>query len=223
MRTVVINIYDFNELSEKAKENAISNEDISFEYQLIYDEVNETIKQFNNVFGLKSGLHSWFDFRTDNIDDDILELKGLRLRTYLINNFYSQIYTNKYINHKGNLLPICPQQYHPMRRYRLINEGQNKGLYSISYYSNLNISKDCPLTGVCYDNIILEEIYNFIENYRNYQSADFTTFEDLMGYCFDNIKKCVEKEIEYRESREGIKEYLENNNHYEFDIEGNII
>lgn len=225
MKTIEIKLYKFSELSEESKEKAISDyrQSSQFDHQFIYDEAYQTVKKFHEVFGTSEGYNSWLDVRTSHIDDCILELKGLRLRTYILNNFGDGIYQKKYLKH-GKLTTEKPK-YHRMRKVIEIKHGSNKGLFSSSYYSNIQKSKDCALTGVCYDMDILDEFYRFIENYREYPSADYQTFQDLIGYSFESLRISIKNEIEYRESDEYISEEIEANdydNDYRFTENGKL-
>lgn len=97
MKTVTTTIYKFDELTPSAQQKAIEQyrNDGGVYTDFIYDDAYESVKKFNDVFGIKEGRHSWLDYNTGHIDDAILELKGERLRTYIINNFYSTFYERK--------------------------------------------------------------------------------------------------------------------------------
>jgi hypothetical protein len=87
MKTIEIKLYQFSELSESAKQKAIENyrnDNTNEDYSYLYGEAHESVKAFHNVFGTNEGNRSWSTCRFDHIDDNILELTGLRLRKYLI-------------------------------------------------------------------------------------------------------------------------------------------
>lgn len=94
-RTIRVKVYKFNELSNEAKQKAINEARRNVDTSFIYDDAHETVKAFHNVFGTKEGGRSWLDANTGHIDDNIMNLKGLRLRTYVINNFWSELYKGK--------------------------------------------------------------------------------------------------------------------------------
>jgi hypothetical protein len=214
MRTLEINIYQFNELSEAAKERArqwyLNLEDFSF----VYHEAHKTVKEFNDLFDTREGSRSWLDISTNYIEDNILNLSGQRLRTYILNNYSHKLFKKKYLG-SSNLSEVKPK-YHKMRTIREVKQGANKGLFSSYYYSNIQTSNSCVLTGVCYDDDILQPIYDFIEK------PNETTFEDLLNECIESLRISIENEIEYLQSDESVDETIEING-YEFDEEGNRI
>ncbi len=75
---------------------------------------------------------------------------------------------------------------------------------------------DCTLTGVCFDNDILEPIVNFMVKPDNH-----TIFEELIDTCLDNIMKAVQNEVSYWNSKECILEEIKANE-YEFLENGEI-
>lgn len=213
MKTIEIQVYSFNELSQKAKEVAINNyRSKGVETDFIYDDAYQTIKKANELFNISEGRNNWLDFSLNNIDDNILELKGLRLRTYLINNFGDQLYKRKFYTSIGDNKIIN----HPCIKVNKYD--MNKGARVSSsnfYYSRIQKTNSCVLTGVCYDDDFLQPIYNFIDNYKNFPSNKYQTFEYLIEYCFDSLKKSIDNEVDFRNSDEAISEDLEANN-YQF-------
>jgi len=211
MKIIETAVYSFNELNPEAQQTAIDNYRNNGIYtQYNWDEAHKSVKEFCKVFNVSTGSRSWLDVYTGQVDDNILELKGLRLRTYLINNFWSQIYTPKYLKH-SELRTEAPTKWHRMRGYRKIEQGPNKGLISVTYYSSLKREYSCPLTGVTWDMDLLDPIVKFIDKYREYPSAEYQTFKDLLEDGFSGLKKTLEDEDEYKNSDEAIREDLENN------------
>jgi len=217
MKTIELKIYSFSELSEEAQQKAISNyRNNGIDCQYIYDEAYQTIKKANELFNIKEGRNSWLVFSLSHIDDNIMNLKGLRLRKYLINNFelykgkfYAAIGDNRIINH-----PCIKVHKYDMNKGARVSS-------SNFYYSRIQKENSCILTGVCYDDSFLGPMYDFINDYRNFPSANYQTFEDIIQYCFDSLKKDLESEEEYRNSDEAIKEEIEANE-YEFTEDGKI-
>lgn len=182
MKTVQINVYKFDELSESAQRKALDNFEPFIDY--IWEEAIESIKSFVDLFDVKLG-REYTDFRTSHIDDDILNLSGARLMAYLWNNYGADLYKPKYLKHvKGK-----------------------------ARYSRVQVACDCPLTGVCYDMDLLEPIIEAMHKPSKY------TFEQILGFCADNIQRSIEGEIEYRHSDEAKTEDIEANE-YEFTEDG---
>jgi len=208
MKTIRTKVYQFNELTEQAKQKAINdfrNNGIDIDY--IYDEAQNSVKEFHDIFGTKEGDRSWLDVKTGHIEDNIIELTGLRLRTYIINNFGNRLYKGKYFSlwSKTEVSYKYHKEGFPVLKSR---------------YSKVIFDNCCPLTGVCYDNSLLQPIYDLIENYR--EKADYysyMTFETLMNDCFESLEKDIEAECESIQTDEYIAEQIEANE-YDFTKDG---
>ena len=228
MKTRIINIYSFHELSEDAKQNAIQEwRELSYrsnEAQYIYDEAHNSIKEFLSIFPVYTSRNSWLEPSFMNTDDNIMELTGLRLRKWFINNAYQYITKGKYI--KTIYRESVPGNYtkYPFRKKisevknpYMINKGEK---YSISLYSWITITTDYPLSGMCYDYDLLNPIYDFIE-YKDAKNMDYYTFEDVITECFSSLRRSLKAEEEYIYSDKGIIETIEANE-YEFLENGGI-
>lgn len=222
MRTIRTKIYKFEELSNEAQQNAIDtyrNKGIDTDY--IYDEAYNTVKEFHKIFNTKESTNSWLEINASNIDDNILELKGLRLRTYLINNFWDDLYKRKYIN--SYFQETEPKTFNPYRRYKqTFSRKENKNGFWVTLRKKCFFENSCVLTGVCYDDDILQPIYNFIDNYKQLKNYnDSLTFEELLNECLDSLDKSIENEIDGLNTDDSIVQILIDNE-YEFTEEGNI-
>lgn len=206
MKTIQVKLYKFDELSEDSKKKAVAKlYDInSAEY--IYEDAHNTVKKFNEIFGTKDSRNSWLDVSTGQIDDCVLNLTGIRLRTYLLNNFYYALYTRKFLGLLDG-----------RRKQRMaINHKKRDGSGFSQIYSNIQyIQGGCPLTGVCYDEDILGPFYDFINN------PDGRTFEDLIKDGFSALQRAIENEVEYLTSEKGIIENIIANDYY-FTEDGEI-
>jgi len=216
MRTIEITAYKFEELSEEAKKKAIeeyrsNGVDTSYNWNDAY----ESVKKFHEVFGTSEGRNSWLNFMDGGLTDDVFHMKGLRLRTYILNNFGDQIFTPKYL--KAGERTKTEPKHHRMRRVRKTDyDPQGEGNFYSQYYSNIQRYYSCPLTGVCYDMDLLDPFVKFIKK------PDDSDFEDLLNKAFYGLKKSLESEDEYRNSDEAIQEDIEANE-YEFDEDGHRI
>lgn len=217
MRTIRTKIYKFEELNKEAQEIAIDNYRNNFlTFDFIYSDAENTVKAFCDAFNVKSGSHSWLDCNTSNIEDSILNLTGLRLRKYLINNFGDTLYKRKYLKHGKNTEFKKP--HHRMMKQTEIKSGPNKGKFYASYYSNIcKVANNCNLTGMCYDDDIMQPIYDFLE----LRTFDSTNFEDLLNECFDAMRKTLQDEENYMYTSEYITEEIASND-YEFTETGKI-
>jgi hypothetical protein len=201
MKTIEITLYKFEELSEAAQQKAINNyrDEGNNDSEYCYHEAHDTVKKFNDIFNTKYGHESWLDVRTSHIDDNTINLKGLRLRKYIINNYWSQL-------DKGKFFSLWSKTEKSYKHYKEGHPVLKKR------YSKVLFDNSCVLTGVCYDHDILDPIYNLIEKYdpKQHDNLDMETlFED----CFYSLKKSLENEDQYRNSDEYIFEELTNSNH----------
>lgn len=179
MRTETISIYQFSELSEEAKREALDKFEAFTDH--IWDDAHETVKKFCDEFYIKTGHNSWLDYSSNKFDDPINELTGVRLRTWLINN-YGHLFT------EGK----------PFGYY--LGGGKYKHRSKVIF-----VNTCCPFTGVCYDEDILQPLRDFIKK------PDNSNLDDLFYDCFETLRNSIESEIEYRNSDEAKQEDIEAN------------
>ena len=210
MRTIRTKVYSFDELNEDAKQNAIENyRNNGIDSTYIYDDAYNSVKKFHEIFGTKEGNRSWLEISTNHIDDNVCNLTGLRLQKYIINNFGNDIHKGKYFSlwSKTDISYKYYKEGHPVLKSR---------------YSKVMFENCCVLTGVCYDDSLLQPVYNFIHNYK--QMADYYSymdFETLMNACITSLEKDIEGIIDGLNEDSNIEEQI-TNNEYEFTKDGNI-
>ncbi len=204
MRTIRTKVYKFNELNDDAKQKAIENyRNNNLNFDGIYYDAKNTVDAFCEVFNVKTGNRSWLDCNTSNINDDILNLTGLRLRKYILNNFGTTLYKRKYLKTGENTKMF--KNAHRMMRQKEIKSGINKGLFYPVYYSNIFVvGNDCNLTGMCYDFDMMQPIYDFLE----LRSFDNTNFDDLLNSCFDAMRETLKEEENHMQTDEYISEEI---------------
>lgn len=194
MKTRTINIYEFSELSEGAKENALR------QYRESQTEVfwmDKTIQSLKSLFENCNGIslkdwslgeyQSWI--RVEFTNDEVEKFSGKRAMAWIENNLLSNIRISYYGNKRKEL-----------RQY---------GKY---YYAGL--IKPCPFTGYCADDDLLDDLLKEIKSGTDLKTA----FEGLASI----VQKIIQNEWEYQQSEEYIAEYFEANE-YKFDEDGNII
>jgi hypothetical protein len=214
MRIIEQTVYNYLDLllpeNRELKDKIVSKLAESEDTYYIWNEAEQTVKRFLNLIDIPiKTYNSWLEPGFSKVDDNILELSGLRLRTWFINNFQflwkpkyiGCLKTNEYIKHNRIKSPIN------------VNSVGNR---FNPYYSGCQLDNCCVLTGMCYDDDFLKPIYDFIKKPTKYN------LEDVINECFESLKTTIENEIEYRESEEAILETIEANG-YEFDEYGNII
>lgn len=206
--TKVFTYYKFSELSDSAKENAINMvRERNYDNQFYYDEIIESCKAASELLGFKFG-REYTDIRTGHIDDNILELSGARLYTYIINNYGNELFKPKFIKNID--------KHVNWKQFICKKHNSASGPFT-SIYSRNFISKDgCPLTGTCYDYDILKPVYDFLE-----KPEKSTTFEDIYKDIESAISNVFCNTEEWLNSDEFITDTIEAND-YEFYENGKL-
>lgn len=201
MKTVTLEktLYTIHELDERALEKALSDFCASSDYPWA-DENEGTLDVFTNIFPVR--VRKWeyggyscpfIDF-TMTCDDEIADLSGWRLATYIWNNYRHDLYKGKYYS-KGKYV---------------------NGKYTYkARYSKILLDSSCVLTGYCMDDEILAPIYEFLKK------PDSRTFEDLMGDCLDAWVQACNEDYESYFSMENFIDMCDANN-WEFDEYGRL-
>lgn len=191
MRSKTINIYKFDELSEKAQRYAWENSpgfDFGFDC-----EYKQTLKEFEKIFDIKvyrydvGGCYCP-SFAYVKAGDAVgaPENDPLRLARYMWNNYAEYIQKRRYYS-KG----------------RYIN-----GKYTYKYrHSKIQKTMvDLPLTGFCADYDILKPVIECLEYKRFYDSIG-----DLYDDCLHSFFNAWNAEIEYCQTFEYFTEMAEIN------------
>lgn len=172
MRTIQTNIYSFYELSKEAQERAF-NEWLSYAEYPYFDDFNETIKEFENLFNGKIQV-SYLDYNVRNIfynsylDEDIECLKGIRLAKYLWNNFGDILYKGEYY----------ASNYNSKRELK-------------TRRSKVMFKYECPLTGCYTDHCLLDPMVEFMQK----PNEDITLME-LIERCFNSFIREMKDSVE---------------------------
>ena len=89
--------------------------------------------------------------------------------------------------------------------------------YLVNNYAEY-LKGDCPFTGVCYDENLLDPIRAFLKKPTVNQGY---TWQDLVNDCANSLLECLHSEGEYIYSDEGLKDMCEANE-YEFTENGSM-
>jgi hypothetical protein len=208
MKTITVNLYSFNELTEEAKQKAIDSFRDGDNY-FYFNEVEDSVKKVIDLFNLRTGNY-YSDIRTGHIDDCILQLSGVRLCKYLVNNYFTDLFKPEYIKtidgrKKWGKLYFC--------KYFTTKDGKQ---FTQIYSKWKKYSNDCTLTGACYDNDILKPVYDFLS-----KPDKHTTYEDLMQDIGNAISKTYQNVDEWVNSDEFIIDSIEANE-YQFTEDGKL-
>ena len=167
MKKIGMNVYKYEELNDDIKDSLYRKYRDSFEYPWRIEAEN-TLDKFCEIFGIHINYmdidynHVEFtvDYESYEHEEGIAQMSPIRLRTYIINNFFEDIHNKKYI----------------LNRYT--NNAHR--------YSNITYTRDCPLTGYCFDMDILDTIWDFIDNPMKYKYA---TYESILEECLSQYMK----------------------------------
>lgn len=210
MRTVRTKIYKFDELTETAKETAIQYyRNNLMDNSFIYDDAHSTVKAFHKLFGTKESGGRWLEINTAGIDDNVLNLDGLRLQKYIWNNFGKELYKGKYYSlwSETEISYKHHKEGHPVLKFR---------------HSKVMFENSCVLTGMAWDDAILSPVYELLDNYsfkKDYNS--YLDYETLLNDCIASLEKAIDEDIESRNGADFISEEIRING-YEFTKDGHI-
>lgn len=208
-----ITVYSINELSCEAKEKALSKIRSSYEPAWMGEYIESmkkgieafgfTLKNWSINYSCAARSHISID---SDYSDEINELTGVRLRTFILNNFYHVLFE--------------PKKY-VMRITSYKKDGFGN---TIPYKSEKRrISKVflketcCPFTGYCGDEDFLGPIREFILS-----PCKYTTLPNLIESCVEEVLKSMEKDYENQMSDEYLIEHAEANE-YQFTENGKLI
>ena len=213
MKTIEIKLYKFNELSEESKQNAIEKFRSSNDNFFWQSDWQASLDKFCEAFPVKwkeCDVYRGINYSV-TCDDNIAELKGIRLMKYIYNNFEHILFKGKYL--KG----FCYENEKDIKEHvRLKTKKLSNGRYFQSYYSKIEKDNSCVLTGFCGDNDILSPIYEFLKNPK-----ESVTFADVLSDCLETWLKGVRNDYESQQSDEYISDHLEAND-YDFTEDGKI-
>lgn len=219
-QTISTTVYSFDELSDEAKEKAIENERHGRSYfnDIPWaSEYADTLSAFCDRFGIqvkdsgrydgtveiKNGCYPDINGNADawtqrHYDISGESVRGLRLRTFILNNFSDVLYELK-------------KQY--VRGY--VPHYANK--HRISHVFTTETC--CPFTGFCADDDMLQPMWDFIAN----PTSKPPTYDlnDLMDDCVSAWNRAWEDECKYYFSDECIIEYLRESD-YQFTEDGEL-
>ena len=198
MKTVTMQAFCISELSGSAKTNALAEvlRIYDGDTSLIYEEASETVKAFCEATGAKTSNRSWLEFeRMISYRPHEDDLVGIRLRTWVINNWYALLFERK--------------AYKSKKRVRFSRIAKVKA--------------ECPFTGTLYDDVMLEPIRKFVSDFRGSDKCPHATdIRDLMNRCFSALGDCILNDVEYVQSDEYLTS-LADMHELNFDKNGKIL
>lgn len=209
MKEIVLKLYEFDELSKDSQEKIIERERWNVMEQCMDcygSEYRASLKSFEKLTDTEAC--DWdvnycgysFDFKYND--------QPIYVNPYDGNDIYPDEVSGKilfrYIN--NNIMPyVTKNRYYSKSKY-IDGKYQCKDRYSKILLEN----NSCPLTGMCYDQDILDPIIRYYEAWNSYPE-DFSLM-DLIEQCYDNFFKSWHEEYEYwADDEDAIREELHHN------------
>ena len=190
MRTIqkTYTLFILDELKDEARQRAYSDWLAKgYDYPFASDN-RHTLDAFCALFGIVCTRYSYdstmynYSFHTRQ-EEDVEQLAGIRLQTYLYNNFYSGIFKSKTYRTKD-----CQKKRE----------------------SRVFVNSECPLTGFIMDDIILQPLYDFLQrpDGRTFKELMRDCLCAFFRSCHDDCEYCESEEHFKDESLQNDWEYL---------------
>ena len=180
MRTIEIKIYEYEELSNTAKEAALNyfreNEPYHWAEDVIAS-INSVVKHFdfeltNWNFDWTNANRSSFTLKEGSFSDADYDLQGAELKQHLIDA--------QYLDYKCQF----DQEWKKL------------------------LEENCPLTGVCFDDGLLDNIKEFIKN------PESITMEELLTKAIKKALEDAQTDYEHQGTEEYLKEHFQANDYH---------
>lgn len=213
MKEVKIKLYRFDELEEKIQDIIIAERQYHNDFaEVYYSDWEGTLEEFEKLMGIKVknwevsgcgynyrveyGISAYPDGYYHDVDGE--EITGKYLWRYIMNNVWDDMF--------------------PRKKFYLFDAGYDREKQRWNKQRTSKVIRrmwdDCHLTGMCYDYDILQPIAEYMS--KPYKE-DYT-LDDLVHECLDSFFSSWQKEIEWYNSYEGVKEMLteyDDNEYYE--------
>lgn len=198
MYEVITEVYNFDELSDEAKEKAI--EAHRFDFCDTWSWGNwESIRAIARACSLEVVSNNYNDtgFSCFVLDvSDYAALHGSRAMAYIYNNWIMPNMKGKYYATPGEWI---------------------NGAYTYTHtHSKCTFEFSCPFTGCCMDDCLINAYKKFCECVRINPLSDIGDFIDILSEC---VSECLQNDYDYSISDECIAESLKANS-YEFYKDG---
>ena len=203
MRKMITKVYNFNELSDEAREKAI--ETHRYDFVDGWSEENwESVKAIANACGMDiiTNIYNDTGFANFELQDDannyndIIVLRGRRAIAYIYNNWIKPNMNGKYYATPGKWID---------------------GAYTYTHtHSKCTFEFSCPFTGYCMDDCLIIAYKKFCECVRINPLFDIGDFVDVLSEC---VSEFLKNDYDYSISDENVAELLTANS-YEFYTDG---
>lgn len=202
MKELTIKVFSFDELPKEVQDKVIERERWNImdsviecsclEFQKTLDEFQKITDSYITSYEVDYCGCRFGKVRGDKIvydDFELEDLKGKLLFRYIGNEIMPYLQRGKFYStyDKGNCAKF------KSRRSRIIMESFD----------------GCPLTGVCYDYIVLEPLFDYYYNWARPEYRN-PTFCDVMEECYAKLFDALHEEYQYYASDEAVREELLN-------------
>ena len=199
MREVITKVYNFEELSDAAKEYAIK----AHRYDFVdgWSDANwKSVKAIANACGLDIITNSCNDTGFSNYElqedvnnyNDIIVLHGSRAMAYIYNNWIMPNMKGKYYATPGKWI---------------------NGAYTYTHtHSKCTVEFSCPFTGYYMDDCLIDAYKKFCKCVRINSCFDIGDFIDILS---ERVNECLQNDYDCSISDENVAELLTANS-YEF-------
>lgn len=209
--TITTTVYSFDELSDDAKQHAIDQErrnGRSCPTEIPWcSEYGDSLQAFCERFGVttKVGYDDRSYIQESTLPEYGENIQGLRLRTYLLNNYDDVLYQReeRYAEQSLSLLEMMAGRQRKSRISRIFRE-----------------ETCCPFTGFCGDENLLDPIRAFVKD----PTSKPATYDlnDLLTDCVHSFNLAWEAEVNDYYSDETISEYLREPD-FQFTEDGELV
>lgn len=200
-------IYSFEELAPGVQGGVIDREYNAVDIDVICEGWSESVKAIADLIGARYeyeiGPCSYNHLKFKSYDEPEDEIEGIRALVWIQNNWIDRAYKGKYFSTPFKKCKKSPE--HPA------------GLTYKKRYSAIMLELDnCPFTGICYDCNFSETWKRFKQGIRDGKKL---TVSDFIKGLEQNLLNDICSEVDYRYSREGIIEEI-NDRGLEFYADG---
>lgn len=198
MKTIEIKLFEYEDLKKeknsKVLQNVINNWNSSIDDEILRQDFYDSHNKMTEILGFN------YDNYDKYLEEEVLELTGIRLMKWLYNNVYLELRKGKYYSTKGYF--DKDRKYHYKFRH-------SKCIFEIS----------CPFTGCYIDHWFIDGLLKALDSY---DTCNHYTLEQLLSETHSDALNCFDDSVEYYRSEEYILDLIEANE-YNFNVHGEMI
>lgn len=205
MKEAKIKLYRFDELEEKIQDIIIAERQSRIDFaEPYYYEYEETLKAFEELMGIKVTNWSVDSYSCNyRVEYEVYAFcAGKYLYRYIMNNVYDDIFPRKTFYNFDAGYNTEKHRWNKQRTSKVIRQRWD----------------ECVLTGVCFDCDILEPIAKYLSK----PYSESYNLDDLVHDCLDNFFSACQRDIEYCNSYDGVKDWLTECDSHEYFENGKV-